>query len=72
MFKNSQSLFDKKCFVVLDENDSHVARVYFQVLEVPRPLDSPYQAPAAMLLPGKVTATAWLPTYDVISARLTW
>jgi len=34
-----------------------------------RPLPAPFQAAAAMLVPGKVTATAWLPTCDVITAR---
>jgi len=29
----------------------------------------PFQATATMLLPGEVTATAWLPTCDVVSAR---
>ena len=28
-----------------------------------------FQATAAMLVPGEVTATAWLPACDVISAR---
>ena len=36
---------------------------------MPRPLPAPFQASAAMLLPGDVTATAWLPTCDVISTR---
>jgi len=36
---------------------------------LPRPLGAPFQAAAAILLPGEVTATAWLPTCDVISAR---
>ena len=30
---------------------------------------APFQAAATMLLPGEVTATAWLPTCDVVSAR---
>jgi len=29
----------------------------------------PFEAAATMLLPGQVTATAWLPTCDVVSAR---
>ena len=29
----------------------------------------PFQAAATILLPGEVTATAWLPTCDVVSAR---
>jgi len=29
----------------------------------------PFEAAATMLLPGEVTATAWLPTCDVVSAR---
>jgi len=37
--------------------------------KLPRPLSAPFQAAAAMLLHGEVTATAWLPTCDVISAR---
>ena len=32
-------------------------------------LGAPFQATAAMLLAGEVTAAAWLPTCDVISAR---
>jgi len=36
---------------------------------LPRPLPAPFQAAASMLLPGEVTAIAWLPTCDVISAR---
>ena len=30
---------------------------------------APFQATATMRLPGEVTATAWLPTCDVVSAR---
>jgi len=30
---------------------------------------APFQAAATMLLPGEVTATAWLPNCDVVSAR---
>jgi len=29
----------------------------------------PFEAPAIILLPGEVTAIAWLPTCDVVSAR---
>ena len=29
----------------------------------------PFEAPATILLPGEVTATAWLPTCDVVSDR---
>jgi len=36
---------------------------------LPRPLAAPFQAAAATRLPGEVTATAWLPTCHVISAR---
>jgi len=36
---------------------------------LPRSLPAPFQAAAAMLLPGEVTATASPPTCDVISAR---
>jgi len=32
-------------------------------------MSRPFQAAATMLLPGEVTATAWLPTCDVVSAR---
>jgi len=35
---------------------------YQQVLEVATPTPALFQATAAMLLPGEVTATAWLPT----------
>jgi len=38
-------------------------------LEVATPTPRPFQAAAVMLLPGEVTATAYLPTCDVISAR---
>jgi len=37
--------------------------------ELPRPLGAPFQATAAMLLAVEVTATVWLPSRDVISAR---
>jgi len=43
--------------------------VMYSGLEVATPLPAPFQAAAAMLLPGEVTATAWLPTFDVIYAR---
>ena len=39
-------------------------------LEVATPYARPFQAAATILLPGEVTATAWLPTCDVVSARL--
>jgi len=39
------------------------------MLEVATPTPARFQAAAAMLLPGEVTATAWLPTCHVISAR---
>jgi len=39
------------------------------VLEVATPTPRPFQAAAAMLLPGEVTARAWLPTCDANSAR---
>jgi len=40
------------------------------LLEVATPTPpAPFQAAATMLLPGEVTATAWLPTCDVVSAR---
>ena len=38
-------------------------------LEVATPYTRPFQAAATMLLAGEVTATAWLPTCDVVSAR---
>jgi len=38
-------------------------------LEVATPTPRPFQTAAAMLLPGEVMATGWLPTCDVISAR---
>jgi len=38
-------------------------------LEVATPTHAPFQAAATMLLPGEVTATACLPTCDVVSAR---
>ena len=41
----------------------------FQDLEVATPYAPPFQAAATMLLAGEVTATAWLPTCDVVSAR---
>ena len=37
--------------------------------KLPRPLPAPFQAAATMLLPGEVTATAWLPTWHVVSVR---
>jgi len=36
---------------------------------MPRQLPAPFQAAAFMLLPADVTATAWLSTCDIISAR---
>ena len=47
------------------ENDGKVRTFH---LELPRPLPAPFQAAATMLLPGEVTATAWLPTCGVVSA----
>jgi len=41
----------------------------YRMLEVATPTPRPFQAAAAMLLPGEVMAIAWLPTCDVISAR---
>jgi len=38
-------------------------------LEVETPTLRPFSGRGAMLLPGEVTATAWLPTCDVIFAR---
>jgi len=46
------------------------SQIQLLVLEVATPtLPASFQAAATMLLPGEVTATAWLPTCDVISAR---
>ena len=39
------------------------------MLEVATRTPRPLSGADAMLLPGEVTATAWLPTCDVISAR---
>jgi len=35
---------------------------------LPRPLSASFQAAAVMLLPGEVTATAWLPTCDRVTS----
>ena len=43
--------------------------IFIPALEVATPTPAPFQAAAAMLLAGEVTATAWLPACDVISAR---
>ena len=59
-------------FLILNTEFRHFDHIRLHelpCLEVATPTRRPLQAAAAMLLHGEVTATAWLPTCDVISAR---
>ena len=54
--------------VLLAHTSFNIQTVYLHNQQ-PRQLGAPFQATAAMLLADEVTATVWLPSCDVISAR---
>jgi len=75
VFNDATSLFfSRVTFSGISQVSIDILKIFRHVvalatLEVATPTALPFQAAAAMLLPGEVMATAWLPTCDVISAR---